>query len=122
MTSAIEPFHVDATALDDADPLRQYRQRFIDSPGDKATAHLDGNSLGRPLAVTRERLVDFIDCRTRCSNPSGDGWGRRSPLTCRRTINQPRESGSSFTGTPPVLAMQPLKHMLDLIAEAGMPA
>ena len=43
--------------LDAADPLSSYRDLFVQSPD--VTAYLDGNSLGRPLASTGERLSTF---------------------------------------------------------------
>lgn len=48
-----------AAALDAADPLAGYRDRFAPSEG--LVAYLDGNSLGRPLTATRERLASFVD-------------------------------------------------------------
>ncbi len=52
-----------AEALDAADPLRAFRDRFvIDDPG---LIYLDGNSLGRLPKATRERLGRVID----------DEWG-----------------------------------------------
>lgn len=47
--------------LDDADPLKGYLDRFVD-PGDgNVLAYLDGNSLGRPLKITAERLDAFVN-------------------------------------------------------------
>jgi len=43
--------------LDAADPLAQYRQRFVAAPG--VVAYLDGNSLGRPLLASVERVAAF---------------------------------------------------------------
>ncbi|GLZ54347.1 aminotransferase class V-fold PLP-dependent enzyme [Actinomycetospora sp. NBRC 106378] len=54
----------DAAALDAADPLAGCRERFVLGP---ETAYLDGNSLGRPLAVTAEALARF----------TRDDWGGR---------------------------------------------
>lgn len=48
-----------AAALDAADPLAAYRDLFVPSEG--LVAYLDGNSLGRPLTATRERLASFVD-------------------------------------------------------------
>lgn len=47
-----------AAALDAADPLAPLRTRFLDMPG--VVAYLDGNSLGRPLRTTAERLDRFV--------------------------------------------------------------
>ncbi len=47
--------------LDAADPLKDYLDRFVD-PGDgNVLAYLDGNSLGRPLKITAERLEAFVN-------------------------------------------------------------
>ncbi len=54
--------------LDLEDPLGTYRDRFVGTePDGEVVAYLDGNSLGRPLRVTRERLGRFID----------EAWGGR---------------------------------------------
>jgi kynureninase len=50
---------VDALALDAADPLAGFRDRFIEpEPG---LIYLDGNSLGRLPQRTRDRLVEVIE-------------------------------------------------------------
>jgi kynureninase len=51
--------------LDAADPLRHWRDRFVGAAG--VSAYLDGNSLGRPLAASVDRLAAF----------AGDEWGGR---------------------------------------------
>jgi len=56
-----------ATELDAADPLARFRSRFVAADEPAVAAYLDGNSLGRPLAVTGERLAAFV------AGP----WGRR---------------------------------------------
>jgi kynureninase len=56
-----------ASQLDAADPLAPFRARFAAADDPSVIAYLDGNSLGRPLAVTGERLAGFID----------GAWGRR---------------------------------------------
>ena len=48
----------DAPALDDADPLAAYRELFVRD--ETVTAYLDGNSLGRPLAASVDRVRDFM--------------------------------------------------------------
>ena len=47
-----------AAELDAADPLARFRERFLPSPD--VVAYLDGNSLGRPPAVTADRLDGFV--------------------------------------------------------------
>jgi kynureninase len=44
--------------LDAADPLASYRDRFV--PSDGLVAYLDGNSLGRPLTASVERVDAFL--------------------------------------------------------------
>ena len=48
-----------ADALDCADPLAPLRGRFVGA--DAPLVYFDGNSLGRPLAVTGPRLAAFVD-------------------------------------------------------------
>ena len=48
-----------AATLDAGDPLAAYRSEFVLPEG--VLAYLDGNSLGRPLRITRERLARFVD-------------------------------------------------------------
>jgi kynureninase len=49
----------DVLALDAADPLAAFRERFVLGDGDRI--YLDGNSLGRLPAATRERLRSGVD-------------------------------------------------------------
>ena len=58
---------LDAAALDAADPLAPFRERFVgaDDPG---ILYLDGNSLGRPVRALPERLARFVEHE----------WGERS--------------------------------------------
>ena len=56
-----------AAALDAADPLAELRDEFIGSDDPMIIAYLDGNSLGRPLRATRDRLGHFVE----------DIWGKR---------------------------------------------
>ena len=58
---------VPASQLDAVDPLARFRARFVAADDPSVVAYLDGNSLGRPLAVTGERLAGFV---------AGE-WGRR---------------------------------------------
>jgi kynureninase len=48
----------DAVALDAADPLRSFRDRFVDD--DARRIYLDGNSLGRLPLATRDRLAGLV--------------------------------------------------------------
>lgn len=45
--------------LDGRDPLAAYRDRFVGA--DTPLLYFDGNSLGRPLAVTGPRLAEFVE-------------------------------------------------------------
>jgi len=49
-----------ASQLDAADPLARFRSRFAAADDPAVVAYLDGNSLGRPLTVTGERLAAFV--------------------------------------------------------------
>ncbi len=46
------------SALDAGDPLASYRSRFVGA--ESPLVYLDGNSLGRPLAATAERMRSFV--------------------------------------------------------------
>jgi len=63
-----------AHALDAADPLRAHLDAFADMPG--VTAYLDGNSLGRPLRDTGEKISDFVrgDWGTRLIRSWDEQW------------------------------------------------
>jgi kynureninase len=61
-----------AAALDAADPLRGYRDRFLTGPDDDVVAYLDGNSLGRPLRASAERIERFV--RTSWAGRLIRGW------------------------------------------------
>ena len=54
-----------ATELDRSDPLAPFRSRFLQVPD--VVSYLDGNSLGRPLDRTAERMAAFVR----------DAWGAR---------------------------------------------
>ena len=45
--------------LDDADPLAGFRSRFVGT--ESPLVYLDGNSLGRPLMATADRLRAFVE-------------------------------------------------------------
>lgn len=56
-----------AAALDSNDPLAHFRDQLIGSADPNIVAYLDGNSLGRPLKATRDRISRFVE----------DIWGSR---------------------------------------------
>ncbi|NJC22349.1 kynureninase [Arthrobacter pigmenti] len=49
-----------ARSLDAQDPLARYRRLFQGHDDGGIPAYLDGNSLGRPLTATADRLADFV--------------------------------------------------------------
>ena len=49
-----------ARELDDADPLAHFRERFLGIDDPSVVAYFDGNSLGRPLVATAERMDAFV--------------------------------------------------------------
>ncbi|MEZ5194532.1 MAG: aminotransferase class V-fold PLP-dependent enzyme [Nocardioides sp.] len=52
------PTRAEADALDATDPLAAYRSHFVGA--DTPLVYFDGNSLGRPLRVTADRLASFV--------------------------------------------------------------
>lgn len=66
--------HLDAARLDAADPLAHFAERFV--PAEGVVAYLDGNSLGRPLKATGERIASFLahDWGTRLIRSWDDQW------------------------------------------------
>ena len=75
------PTRADAEGLDAADPLADFRDRFVvgDGPGDPV-AYLDGNSLGRPPRATAERLDHLLrhEWGSRLIRGWEDGWAALS--------------------------------------------
>ncbi len=61
-------------SLDAADPLAPLRGRFVGAAD--PLVYFDGNSLGRPLAVTGPRLARFVDAEwgTRLIRGWDEGW------------------------------------------------
>lgn len=62
----------DAVALDDSDPLREFRHRFVIDD----LVYLDGNSLGRLPKATVERVADVVSVQwgERVVRGWDDGW------------------------------------------------
>jgi kynureninase len=74
-----------ALAADAADPLARFRDRFeIPDPN---RIYLDGNSLGRPPAATRERLAAMVD-----------EWGDRVVSAWPDWIDEPARVGDLLGG------------------------
>ena len=63
-----------SSELDVADPLARFRDRFVPAPG--VVAYLDGNSLGRPLTASVERVEGFLreQWATRLIRGWDEGW------------------------------------------------
>ncbi|WP_435198184.1 kynureninase [Janibacter sp. GS2] len=63
-----------AVELDATDPLRRCRELYL--PSDGLIAYLDGNSLGRPLRATGDRVADLIahDWGTRLIRSWDEQW------------------------------------------------
>jgi len=59
-----------STELDAADPLAAFRERFL--PAADVAAYLDGNSLGRPLAASVDRVNEVM--RTQWAERLIRGW------------------------------------------------
>lgn len=70
-----------AHALDAADPLAPFRDRFV--IGDETLVYLDGNSLGRLPVATRERLRQAIEVE----------WGEELIRGWDRWIDLARQAG-----------------------------
>ena len=64
----------DAARLDAADPLARFADAFV--PADGLGAYLDGNSLGRPMRATQQRLASFVahDWGTRLIRSWEEQW------------------------------------------------
>jgi kynureninase len=75
----------DALALDRADPLGAFRERFL--VDDEPRIYLDGNSLGRLPLATRARLHEAID-----------DWGSRIVTGWHDWIDLPRRVGDRLAG------------------------
>ncbi|WP_029202840.1 kynureninase [Ornithinimicrobium pekingense] len=74
--SGAAPTRADALALDAADPLGGYPDRFERAEG--VVAYFDGNSLGRPVAGVAEAMAGFVrhDWGTRLIRSWDEGWMR----------------------------------------------
>lgn len=63
----------DPQALDAADPLAHFRDRFV--PVERGLVYLDGNSLGRPTKASIERVASITEAwGTRLIRGWDDGW------------------------------------------------
>jgi kynureninase len=66
----------DAHTLDAQDELAPFRDRFLPIEDSGVIAYLDGNSLGRPLKATLERLTQLVtnDWGSRLIRAWSEGW------------------------------------------------
>jgi kynureninase len=83
----------DALARDGADPLREYRERFVIADDD--LVYLDGNSLGRLPKATRQRLRQVVD----------EEWGGQLIRGWDTWIDLARRVGDVLAG--PILDARP---------------
>ncbi|MDP9384226.1 MAG: aminotransferase class V-fold PLP-dependent enzyme [Actinomycetota bacterium] len=75
----------EAEALDAADPLAGFRERFVDEAPDRI--YLDGNSLGRLPVATRDRLTALVA-----------EWGERLVSAWPDWIDAPSRVGDLLAG------------------------
>ena len=79
-TTGLETHLAFARRMDRIDGLAHYRARFVGTDAEPGAAnprcYLDGNSLGRPLRASRERIADFIqqDWGTRLIRGWDEEW------------------------------------------------
>ncbi|MEO7005471.1 MAG: kynureninase [Terrimesophilobacter sp.] len=101
MTDPLTDTSLDAArALDATDPLRAHRELFVAQAD--VVAYLDGNSLGRPLAASAERLASFATQAwgARLSRGWDEEW-YDLPLTLGDTLGQVTlgaAAGQTFIG------------------------
>jgi kynureninase len=107
----------DPADLDAADPLAPYRSRFVGA--DTPLVYFDGNSLGRPLAATADRLAEFV--RDEWGGRLIRGWDERwydLPLTLGDEIGRVclgAAAGQTFVGDSTTV-------LLYKLIRAGVPA
>jgi len=99
-----------AAELDARDPLAAHRSEFVLPEG--VLAYLDGNSLGRPLRVTAQRLAGFVDGEwgERLIRAWDERWldrptavGRSSHCSSQARISRsPHSSSTNRASRPPV--------------------
>src|SRR2546423_6612412 len=85
--AATEPRAIDparAAALDAADPLARFRDRFVDH--DPGVIYLDGNSLGRLPRATADRLRQLVD----------EEWGGELVRAWDHWLNLPSRVGDAL--------------------------
>lgn len=117
---------VDATDLasadlDRADPLAAYRDRFVGAG--TPLVYFDGNSLGRPLVSTADRLADFV--REEWGGRLIRGWDERwfeMPLTLGDEIGRVAlgaAPGQTFVGDSTTVLLYKLIRAAVDAAEPG---
>lgn len=123
--STATPDHLfdEATQLDAADPLAHCRERFYGSESD--LVYLDGNSLGRPLRASIERVTTFL------TEQWGDrlirGWDEkwmRLPLEIGDTLGHAAlgaAAGQTFVGDSTTVMLYKLARAA-VDAQMALPA
>ena len=111
----------DAADLDRADPLAAHRDRFVGA--ETSLVYFDGNSLGRPLAVTADRLPAFV--REEWGGRLIRGWDERwmdLPLTMGDEIGRVclgAAAGQTFVGDSTTVLLYKLVRAAVDASEAG---
>lgn len=110
-----------AAELDAADPLAAHTAAFVRD--DDVVSYLDGNSLGRPLAVLEERFAGFLrhDWGSRLIRGWDEGWMRRPfDLGDRIGALVGAAAGQSFVGdSTTVLLYKLVRAAVDAQAGSG---
>lgn len=107
--------------LDRADPLAAYRDRFVGAG--TPLVYFDGNSLGRPLVSTADRLADFV--REEWGGRLIRGWDERwfeMPLTLGDEIGRVAlgaAPGQTFVGDSTTVLLYKLIRAAVDAAEPG---
>ncbi|MDN5726464.1 MAG: aminotransferase class V-fold PLP-dependent enzyme [Propionibacteriales bacterium] len=116
-----------AAALDAVDPLASCRDLFVPAgAGDDAVrAYLDGNSLGRPLIATAERLADLVTGAwgTGLIRSWDDGW-MDLPLRLGDRLGEVclgADPGQTVIGDSTTVMIYKLLHAAVSAARAGDP-
>ena len=111
----------DAADLDRADPLGAHRDRFVGA--ETSLVYFDGNSLGRPLAVTADRLAAFV--REEWGGRLIRGWDERwmdLPLTLGDEIGRVclgAAAGQTIVGDSTTVLLYKLVRAAVDASEAG---
>lgn len=97
-TKSFDPGVDTARKLDELDPLKNYRERFVSNEPD--VIYLDGNSLGRLPMQSREKLHHLIEYEwgTRLIRSWNESWyekPRKAAKLIARVIGGRQKRGGS---------------------------